>query len=124
MKLMQNSTDMKTKYIVIALVANFVLLIFFAGLPNNDRFDKITVKEFEMVDANGKQRASIKVEPNGEVVFRLKDKQGTIRVKLGASEEGSALVLLDNHTDPGIHAMAKRDTSVISITEKGKRRKY
>lgn len=40
----------------------------------------------------------VKVEPDGAVVFRLKDAQGNIRVKIGAGENGSGLVLLDGDT--------------------------
>jgi hypothetical protein len=35
------------------------------------------------------------VESSGEVVLRLLDRSGTIRVKLGASESGSGLMLAD-----------------------------
>ena len=106
-------------------VTNLILIIFIGARPAKENFDKITVKEFEMVDENGKMRASIKAESNGEVVFRLKDKRGIIRVKMGASEDGSALVLLDKDTHPGVFVMAKRDTSSITITSKdGKRREY
>jgi hypothetical protein len=106
-------------------VTNLILMICIAARPPKENFDKITVKEFEMVDDKGNMRASIKAESNGEVVFRLKDKRGIIRVKIGASEDGSALVLLDKNTNPGVFVMAKRDTSSITITNKdGKRREY
>jgi len=117
---------MKTNSFGFAMVVtNLILIICIAARPPKENFDKITVKEFEVVDDNGKMRASIKAESNGEVVFRLKDKRGIIRVKMGASEDGSALVLLDKHTHPGVFVMAKRDTSSITITNKdGKRREY
>ncbi len=117
---------MKTRGFTFALaITNLIIVFFIAARPPKENFDKITVKEFEMVDENGKVRASIKPESNGEVVFRLKDKRGIIRVKLGASEDGSALVLLDNNTKVGVFVMAKRDTSSITITNKdGKRREY
>ena len=38
--------------------------------PFQTKFEKITVQEFEMVDANGARRASLKVEEGGEVVLR------------------------------------------------------
>ena len=62
-------------------------------------FDKINVHEFELVDKNNKRRASIKVEKGGEVVFRLFDSKETIRVKLGAEDDGFELVLLNDKTD-------------------------
>ncbi|HUG15916.1 MAG TPA: hypothetical protein VMM78_12975, partial [Thermomicrobiales bacterium] len=60
----------------------------------------------------------INVEPNGEVVLRLLDRNGTIRVKLGASETGSGLVLLDEQTEPGVHIRARR-AGTTSLTLRG-----
>jgi hypothetical protein len=42
------------------------------------------------------------------VVLRLLDRLGTIRVKLGAGEHGSGLLLLDEATEPGVHMIARR----------------
>ena len=77
-----------------------VSIVLLASGPSQDTFDKISVREFELVDEKGKKRVSIKVEDNGEVVFRLRDQNGTIRVKLGADEKGSGLLLLDSETNP------------------------
>ena len=51
-------------------------------------------------------RARLNVEANGEVVFRLLDETGTIRVKLGAGSDGSGLLLANDATEPGIHMVA------------------
>jgi len=63
----------------------------------------------ELVDAAGQVRSRLNVEKDGQVVFRLLDQRGTIRVKLGAGEDGSGLVLLDERTEPGIHLVARRE---------------
>jgi hypothetical protein len=65
-------------------------------------------RALELVDEHGKLRSRLSVEPGGEVVLRLLDAQGTIRVKLGAGEDGSGLVLLDEETEPGVHLVARR----------------
>lgn len=62
----------------------------------------------ELVDASGRTRAQFNVEPSGEAVFRIRDAEGTIRVKLGAGPTGSALLLLDETTEPGVHMIARR----------------
>ncbi|MGC4021741.1 MAG: hypothetical protein QM734_07260 [Cyclobacteriaceae bacterium] len=104
---------------------NIVLILFIAARSQKETFEKITVKEFEMVDQNGKRRASIKVEPDGEVVFRLTDQGGNIRVKLGGGRDGSGIVLLDDETNVGVHVVAKKDKAFISVTGKdGKKREY
>jgi len=48
-------------------------------------------RSFELVDARGQVRSRLSVEPGGEVVLRLLDQDGTIRVKLGAGSDGSGL---------------------------------
>ncbi len=117
---------MKTQRIALALtLINLIVILFIAASPQKENFDRITVKEFEMIDQNGKQRALIKVEPDGEIVFRLRDSQGNVRVKLGAGNDGSGLVLLDDQTNPGVHALAKKDKAFITVTGKdGKKREY
>lgn len=62
----------------------------------------------ELVDDRGQVRARLDVESDGGVVLRLLDRSGTIRVKLGAGEGGSGLVLLDEATQPGVQIIARR----------------
>ena len=65
-------------------------------------------RALELVDEAGQVRSRINVEPDGEVVLRLIDRKGTIRVKLGAGERGSGLLLLDEATEPAVHVIARR----------------
>jgi hypothetical protein len=50
------------------------------------------------------------------VIFRLRDEKETIRVKLGASEEGSGLLLINDLTEPDVHLLAKQDDTSVTIT--------
>ncbi len=59
------------------------------------------------------------MESNGEVVFRLRDAQGTVRVKMGASEEGSGLLLINHLTEPGVHILADQNGTSLTLTEQG-----
>jgi hypothetical protein len=68
----------------------------------------LRARTLELVDAQGRVRSRLNVESSGEVVFRLFDQTGTIRVKLGAGESGSGLVLNDETTEPGVHIVARR----------------
>ncbi|HEY4654022.1 MAG TPA: hypothetical protein VIH22_05890 [Cyclobacteriaceae bacterium] len=108
----------------LTLLACFTVILMGSG-AQQDTFDKISVREFELVDDQGKQRVSIKVESEGEVVFRLRDKNETIRIKIGADEEGSGFVLLDENTNPGIHALVKKDGTSFTVMDKdGRKRRY
>jgi hypothetical protein len=66
----------------------------------------LRARAIELVDGRGEVRAQIDVERNREVVFRLRDQQGRVRVKLGASRAGSGLLLVDEATEPGVQALA------------------
>jgi hypothetical protein len=72
----------------------------------------------ELVDAKGKARASIDVAPDGEVVLRLRDQDGAIRVKLGAGKDGSGLLLNNDATEPGVHLLAKDEGSSVRVVNK------
>ncbi len=72
----------------------------------------------ELTDARGKTRATIGVEPDGEVVLRLRDQDGTIRVKLGAAKDGSGMVLNNDATEPGVHILAKSAGSSVRVVNK------
>ncbi len=79
-------------------------------------------RALELVDDHGQVRARLNVEQSGEVVFRLLDRRGTIRVKLGAGEDGSGLLLANDATEPGVHLLAKADGSSIAVANKDGRR--
>ncbi len=79
--------------------------------------DVLRVRAIELVDERDQVRAQLNVEPGGEVVFRLRDENGNIRVKLGASEEGSGLLLLNELTEPGIHLLVDPSETYITLTE-------
>ena len=103
-------------------VSNFVLLIFLLAqsrlIANQTIPQVLRVRAFQLVDENGEIRAQLNVdETNGEVIFRLLDAKGTIRVKMGASEEGSGLLLLNNLTEPGVHILANQDGTTLTLVD-------
>jgi hypothetical protein len=75
----------------------------------------LTARSIELVDGRRQVRAQIKVERSGEVVFRLRDQDGAIRVKLGAGRDGSGLLLLNEATEPGVQALAGADRTSLTI---------
>ena len=105
-------------------VINLALLIFLLAqgraIANQTIPQVLRVRAFQLVDENGEVRAQLNVdETNGEVVFRLMDAKGTIRVKMGASEEGSGLLLLNHLTEPGVQILADQNGSSLTLTEEG-----
>ncbi len=80
----------------------------------------LRARTIELVDESGRARVNLRTEKDGAVVFRMMDSKGTIRVKLGASESGSGLLLFDETTEPGVHLLATRDETKVSLARKGK----
>ena len=83
----------------------------------------LRARAIELVDERGQVRANFKVEPDGEAVFRLRDAKGIIRVKIGASDDGSALLLVDDSTEPAVHLLATRAGTSLTLAEKGKEKR-
>ena len=121
---------MKSERLAFGLTAfNLVLLLLILGWGNlaSSAAEVVPVlrgRALELVDEAGQVRSRINVEQDGEVVFRLIDRKGTIRVKLGAGEGGSGLLLLDEATEPAVHVIARRSGSsdrptTTSITLRG-----
>jgi hypothetical protein len=81
----------------------------------------LRARAIELVDGRGEVRAEIKVERSREVVFRLRDQSGRIRVKIGASRTGTGLLLLNESTEPGIQALAGAEQTSLSV-QRGEQR--
>jgi hypothetical protein len=81
----------------------------------------VRARAIELVDSRGRVRAQLNVESSGEVIFRLRDSAGTIRVKLGASEDGSGLLLANEATEPGVHILANRRATSVTVQRGGQR---
>ena len=75
----------------------------------------LRARAIEIVDGRGQVRAQIKIERNREVVFRLRDRDGNVRVKLGANRTGSGLLLLNEATEPGVQALAGTTGTSLSL---------
>jgi hypothetical protein len=81
----------------------------------------LRARAIELVDGRRQVRAEIKVERGGEVVFRLRDEDGAIRVKLGGGREGSGLLLLNEATEPGVQALAGAERTSVTV-QRGEQR--
>jgi hypothetical protein len=114
---------MKIQVLAIALaVINLVLLLFILTQAESTTAQSVVpvlrAQAIELVDDQGQVRAQLNVESNGEVVFRLRDATGAIRVKLGAAEDGSGLLLIDESTEPGVHILVKPSGATLTLTGK------
>jgi hypothetical protein len=119
----------RTTQVLLATVAVLLVAQFFRPVPqpfaaqaaDADKVPAVLrARMIELVDERGQVRANLQVEPSGEAVFRLRDAKGGIRVKLGAAEDGSGLLLLDDRTEPAVHLLAKPSGTTLTLAEKDK----
>ena len=69
--------------------------------------DVIRGTALELTDAAGVVRAQINVQEDGAVVFRMRDEKGQIRIKIGADDESSGILLLDEQIEPRVQILGK-----------------
>jgi hypothetical protein len=82
----------------------------------------LRARALQIVDGHGRVRALLKTFADGQVVLKLSDANGLIRAKLGAGQTGSGIVLADETTEPGVHILASRDGTWISLRRGEQRR--
>ena len=126
---------MKTQQLSIALaVFNLGLLVFLlvthrGALLNNDVAAAVRCRAFQVVDDQGRVRASISVlpastfKPTGKaypetVIFRLIDANGLPEVKIGASEEGAGLGFVGDSDDTQVKLEAQGSETSLSLLNK------
>jgi len=113
---------------------NLVLLLVVLGHDRaamaQDDAPVLRAPGLELVDRAGQVRVQFTIEPDGEVLFRMRDAAGAVRIKLGAGDQGSGLLLIDEATEPGVQIIARRaatstrptTTSINLAGADGKRR--
>jgi len=116
---------MKSNRAVVSLIAvNLIVMIFvFAERGSALEYGSVLRgRGLELADAGGQVRVRISMESTGEVALRLFDESGRIRVKMGASKDGSGLVLLNDSTEVGVHLLAKDTGTSLKLIENGRER--
>jgi len=118
--LMENGRMKTNRIAIILTLVNLALLVALVGrgrpVAAQDVPDVLRARSWELLDASGQSRATMTVSPGGEAVLRLRDRNGTIRVKLGADEQGSGLLLLNASTEPGAQVLATAKASTLTLT--------
>lgn len=103
-----------------SLLAAVAISYVVAAAPESPAVDTSSVvrtQRIELVDERGNQRARLSVEPGGEVVLRLLSASGEIRVKLGASNDGSGLILMNGATEPAVHMIAEVGKTQVKVKD-------
>ena len=80
----------------------------------------LRAQAIELVDKQGKVVAQLYVGDDGGGNIRLRSADGTVRVKLGATNNGSGLLLLDKDTEPAVTLGSSQAGTSLTLAERGK----
>jgi hypothetical protein len=104
---------MKTQRLAMMLGVLNLILLLAAGLTGRASSQTVEPvlrgRSLELVGDDGTIRTRLEVKPDGTVLLQLFDQNGIIRVKLGAGEHGSGLLLSDESNETGIQMIASRN---------------
>jgi hypothetical protein len=87
------------------------LVFFVLAVSARDVPAPLRTSALEIVDERGVVRARLGVKGSDVIELDLFDRQGTIRVKLGAGDGGSGLVMGDGTAPTAIHLLARNQPS-------------
>jgi hypothetical protein len=79
----------------------------------------LRANSIELVDNAGKVRAQLMVTEDSGTLLRMRDANGEVRVKLEAAVDGSGMLLANRDAQPGLHILAKRGTTTLSLADSG-----
>jgi hypothetical protein len=83
----------------------------------------IRAEAIELVDGRGQVRAQIHLGEDGGGNLRLRSGDGMVRVKLGATADGSGLLLFDKEAEPGVSLATNKAGTTVTLAEKGKEKR-
>jgi hypothetical protein len=83
----------------------------------------LRARAIELVDQRGRVVAQLHVGEDGGGNLRLRSADGSVRVKLGATADGSGLLLFDKHVEPAVWLVANESGTSATLAEKGKEKR-
>ena len=110
------------RLLIVLTVVNLGLLVFLLAqirpVGAQETAPVLRTQKLEIVDQQGQVRGDFRVDdaPDG-ASLHMSDRNGRIRVKVGADSEGSGITLLSNGQLPGIQMKSDRRGSVITWTD-------
>lgn len=119
----ERMTQLLFAVVAILLVAQLIRPSAVSGESPMDEPSVLRAQAFELVDRQGKVVAQIHVGDDGGGNIRLRSGDGMVRVKLGATANGSGLILFDREAEPAVHLAANQAGTSATLAEKGKDKK-
>jgi hypothetical protein len=83
----------------------------------------LRAQAIELVNPQGRVVAQLHLGEDGGGNLRLRCGDGTVRVKLSASPDGSGLLLCDRDVEPAIWMVTGKSGTSVTLAEKGKEKR-
>jgi hypothetical protein len=83
----------------------------------------VRARLIELVSADGQVVAQLHTGEDGGGQLRLRNGKGVVAVKLGASRDGSALILMDDQAEPAVWLTASAGGTKVTLSQRGKRQR-
>jgi hypothetical protein len=118
-------TPMLLAAVVVLLAASYLAPLRVATVATSAQVPEpvpavLRAQAIELVDKAGKVIAQLYVGEDGGGNIRLRSADGTVRVKLGATNNGSGLLLLDKDTEPAVTLGSNQAGTSLTLAERGK----
>ena len=82
--------------------------------------DVIRARLIELVATDGRVVGQLHTSEDGSGNLRLRGGNGEVRVKLGATKDGSGLILMDKNTEPAVWLEAQSQGTTLTLAQSGK----
>jgi hypothetical protein len=83
----------------------------------------LRAQAIELVDTQGRVIAQLHRGADGGGNLRLRSEDGTVRVKLGATADGSDLLLFDKEVEPAVWLATNMSGTSVTLAEQGKEKR-
>jgi hypothetical protein len=107
----------------VLLASNAILLaalVWTQTRPQPPVPDVLRARSIELVDQRGDMRAQLHVAETGGGELRLRSGSGEVRTKLGATDDGAILLLLDGSAEPGVRLATGKDGPSLRLIDRTK----
>jgi hypothetical protein len=109
--------------IALLLALHLAVLLGFASRPiqgSAEVQDVLRARLIELLTTDGRVVAQLHTDADGGANLRLRSGTGEVRVKLGASRDGSGLILMSGSTEPALWLSAASAGTTLTLAERGK----
>jgi hypothetical protein len=83
----------------------------------------LRAQAIELVNAQGLVVAQLYTGDDGGGNLRLRSGEGVVRVKLGATADGSGLLLLDREVEPAVMVGSNAGETSMTLAQQGRRKR-